>query len=342
MKLAAQSAARFLAKPAQDVRAALLYGPNRALVAESAEAVIKALLGPAPDAMAVTRLGDDELRRDFALLSDQLAAQSLLGGPRVLRVRADGDAAAEPIAATLAALDAGAPAAAYLLVEGGDLAARSKVRAAFEAAKSAVAIPFYEEDEAAIAQFAAAALKAAGVTLDDGARAVLEASLPPDRGVIRGEIEKLALYAHGRSGPIAAAEIAALLAVEGEAALDDAGLAAAGGRASDAVEALHRAGVGAITALKALERRLLRLQEARAAVDRGASPSDAAGGLRPPVFWKERDAFAAQLRGWTAQRLAAALDALWRAQVRAMTAGAPQELIAAEAYRAVANLANRR
>ncbi len=73
-------------------------------------------------------------------------------------------------------------------------------------------------------------------------------------------------------------------------------------------------------------------------VDAGASPADAASKLRPPVFWKERDAFAAQIRRWPLGALAAALDVLWKAQVRAMTAGAPQELIAAEAFKAVAGL----
>jgi DNA polymerase-3 subunit delta len=86
----------------------------------------------------------------------------------------------------------------------------------------------------------------------------------------------------------------------------------------------------------------LRLQEARVAVDRGSSPVDAAAKLRPPVFWKERDIFNDHLRAWTMPRLAAALDVLWRAQLRAMTAAAPQDVIAAEAFRAVATLANRR
>ena len=55
--------------------------------------------------------------------------------------------------------------------------------------------------------------------------------------------------------------------------------------------------------------------------------------LRPPVFWKERDAVTAQARLWTAKKLNAAYDVLWAAELRCKTAGAPQELIAADAYR---------
>ncbi len=56
------------------------------------------------------------------------------------------------------------------------------------------------------------------------------------------------------------------------------------------------------------------------------------------MFWKERDAVAAQARLWTGKKLSAAFDVLWAAELRAKTAGAPQELIAADAYRGVAKL----
>ena len=73
-------------------------------------------------------------------------------------------------------------------------------------------------------------------------------------------------------------------------------------------------------------------------MDQGAGAEDAVARLRPPVFWKERDAVASQARLWTAKKLSAAYDALWTAEMRAKTAGAPQELIAADAYRSVARL----
>lgn len=342
MKLTGAAVKRFLAKPASEARAVLLFGPNRAAIEEAALALVTHALGPSPDQLAVTRLGEDELRRDRALLSDQLAAQSLLGGARVLRVRADGDSAAESITEAVSALDDDAPAAAFLIVESSELAARSKIRVAFENAAKSFAIAFYEDDESALTEFANGLLRESGVKLTEDARALFESALPNDRALVRGEVEKLVLFAHGRTDALNEAEVAALLAAEGEAALDSATLAAASGKGGDAVEGFHRADVNAIYAMKALERRLLRLQEARVAVDRGASPVDGAAKLRPPVFWKERDIFSDHVRAWTTPRITAALDVLWRAQLRAMTAAAPQDVIAAEAFRAVATLANRR
>jgi hypothetical protein len=56
------------------------------------------------------------------------------------------------------------------------------------------------------------------------------------------------------------------------------------------------------------------------------------------VFWKERDAVAAQARLWTQKKLNAAYEVMWAAELRSKTAGAPQHLIAADAYRSVAKL----
>ncbi len=338
MKLAGAAAKKFIAKPDPAARAALVYGPNRSLVAEACDEIVAGLLGKDADDFSLTRLEESDVRKDKALLGDELAAQSMFGGTRVIRLRADGDSAHETITAALGDLEAGGPAAAFLVVEGGDLKGASKIRAAFEKAKAAPAIVFYEDDAESLAALAKSSLAEQRVKLTPEAEAILESSLPSDRALLRGEIEKLALFAHGRNEPVGADAVAALLAVEAEAALDEATGAATAGNAARAVEALEQGDAAAISAIRALERRLLRLMEARTMVDAGASPADAASKLRPPVFWKERDAFAAQIRRWPLGALAAALDVLWKAQVRAMTAGAPQELIAAEAFKAVAGL----
>jgi DNA polymerase-3 subunit delta len=166
------------------------------------------------------------------------------------------------------------------------------------------------------------------------------AALPDDRGLARKEIEKLALYAHGLGRSINREDLALVLANEADGAVDEASLAAVNGRAAHAVEALSRIdNLSGISALRALQRRLMQLTEARALIDGGMSASDAVGKLRPPVFWKERDAVANQARAWTPKKLSAALDILWTAELRSKTAGAPQDLLAADAYRGVAKLA---
>jgi DNA polymerase-3 subunit delta len=338
VKIAGAATRRFLEKPDKTTRAVLLYGPNESFVHEAAQRLAAWALGKSDDPYAITKLSDDEIKRDAARLVDALSAQSLLGGPTIVWARIAGKAADASIADALAGIERG-EASGFLIVEAGELNASNELVKAFTAAKSAASIAFYEESEAERAQFAKSTAKTAGLSFERDAEEAFLAALPADRGLAAREIEKLALYAHELGRAINTADLAALLADEGESALDAASLAAAQGRAAQAVEALARIdNLSGVSALRALLRRLHQLRELRAHIDAGVSAGDAVAKLRPPVFWKERDAVAGQARLWTAKKLNAAYDVLWSAELRSKVAGAPQDLIAADAYRGVAKL----
>lgn len=338
MKITGASVRRFLDKPDKAVRAVLLHGPNESFVHEAAQKLAAWAVGKSDDPYAITKLGDDEIKKDLARLADALAAQSLMGGPTIVWARVNGKAADDAIIDALGSIERGEP-GGYLIVEAGDLGSSAPLVKEFTNAKAAAAIAFYEETEAERAQFAKALAKERGIPFDRDAEEAFLASLPTDRGLARQEIEKLALFAHDLGRPISVEDIEALMASEAESALDAASLAAAQGKVAQAVEALARIdALSGVSALRALLRRMHQLRDARALIDAGASPIDAVAKLRPPVFWKERDAVAAQARLWTAKKLNAAYDVLWTAELRSKTAGAPQELIAADAYRGVAKL----
>lgn len=338
MKIATASIRRFLEKPDKSVRAALLYGPNESFAREAAQRLAAHALGKSDDPYAITKLTDDEIKRDAARLVDALSAQSLLGGPTIVWARIAGRGADASIIDALAGIERG-EASGFLIVEAGDLGSAAELVKKFNDAKSAAAISFYEESEAERVNYAKTAAKDAGLSFERDAEEAFLSALPGDRGLAAREIEKLALYAHQLGRPVSTEDLAALLADEGESALDAASFAAAQGRAAQAVEALARIeGLSGVSALRALLRRLHQLRELRAMIDGGVSAGDAVAKMRPPVFWKERDAVAAQARLWTAKKLNAAYDILWSAELRSKTAGAPQELIAADAYRGVAKL----
>lgn len=329
---------RFLDKPDKSVRAILLYGPNESFAHEAAQKLAAWALGKSDDPYAITKLGEDEIKRDSAKLGDALAAQSLLGGPTIVWARISGKGADESILEALAAIERGEP-SGYLIVEAGDLGGSAEIVKKFGAATHASVIAFYEETDAERAVYAKALAKELGITFDRDAEDYFLSALPHDRGLARQEIEKLALYAHGLGRNLSVEDLEALMAAEAESALDAASLAAAQGKVAQAVESLARIdALSGVSALRALLRRLHQLRDARILIDSGMSSDEAIAKLRPPVFWKERDAVASQARLWTSKKLNAAYDVLWTAEMRSKTAGAPQELIAADAYRGVAKL----
>jgi DNA polymerase-3 subunit delta len=338
VKIQGASIRRFLDKPDKNVRAVLLYGPNQSFAHEAAQNLAAWALGKSDDPYAITKLSDDEIKKDSAKLADALAAQSLLGGPTIVWARLDGKGADSAIVHALAAIERG-EAGGYLIVEAGDLGGTSELVKKFSAAAQAASIAFYEETEAERAQYATALSKELGVVFERDAEELFLAALPSDRGLAKQEIQKLALYSNGLGRPLNAEDVEALLPGEAESALDAASLAAAEGRSAQAVEALARIdGLSGVSALRALLRRLHQLRDARGMIDGGMSASDAIAKLRPPVFWKERDAVTAQARAWTAKKLSAAYEVMWAAELRCKTAGAPQHLIAADAFRSVARL----
>ena len=338
MKIAGAAVRRFLDKPDKDVRAVLLYGPNQSFAHEAAQKLAAWAVGKSDDPYAITKLSDDEIKKDGAKLADALAAQSLLGGPTIVWARIDGKGADAAIVDAVEGIERG-EASGYLIVEAGDLGGTSELVKKFTAAGSAASIAFYEETDAERMQYAKALTKELGMTFDREAEETYLAALPSDRGLAKQEIEKLSLYAAGLDRPLNSEDVAQLLAGEAESALDAASLAAAEGRAAQAVESLARIdNLSGVSALRTLLRRMHQLRDARAMIDGGMSAADAVAKLRPPVFWKERDAVVAQARLWTAKKLNVAYEVLWAAELRCKTQGAPQDLIAADAYRSIARL----
>ncbi len=338
MKITGAGARKFLSAPDKAIRAVLLHGPNESVAREAAQSLLSWALGGSDDPYAVTKLGEDDMKRDSARLADALSAQSLLGGPTIVWANISGKSADEAILHALASIERGAP-VGFCIIEAGDIGSKAPLVKAFEAAKHAAAIAFYEETETERAAFAKSHAKEVALSFERSAEEAFLAALPSDRGLARQEIDKLALYAHGLGRPLSEADLTALMADENESALDAASQAAIAGRAARAVEALARIdGLSGVSALRTLLRRLHQLRDARALIDQGMSPTEAVEKLRPPVFWKEKDAVAAQARIWSAKKLAAAYDLIWTAELRSKTAGAPQELIAADAYGGVARL----
>lgn len=128
---------RFLSAPDENVVCALIYGPEQGLVHERATRVAKAVAEDLTDPWRVANLSDHDAA-DAAKLTDEAAAQSFLGGRRVVRVRAAGTGAGQAVASLLKAADAGTlHAAALVVVEAGDLKKSSALAELSQAFRSA-------------------------------------------------------------------------------------------------------------------------------------------------------------------------------------------------------------
>jgi DNA polymerase III subunit delta len=331
MKLATSQINSFLQNPDPTVRVVLIYGPDAGLVRERAEGFAKKLVPDINDPFRTANLPSSALTEDPARLHDEMAAQALGGGSRLIRIQA----ASEHMAAALASLLNDPPSSdSILLIEGGDLDKRSKLRGLCENDSRAAAIPCYVEEGVNRQRAIADILQSEGLRADPDALALLGEILPPDRMAMRSELEKLALYVGGtKPGKVTLEDVEAIVQDAGSAELDDLIFAVGSGNAQRAATLLDRLleeQTAPVALLRSAERHFLRLHIARYHMDNGQSASEAIKKLQPPVFWKYVDQMAGQLRRWPANKIEAALARLFDAEAAVKRTGTPGEALTAQ------------
>jgi len=124
-----------------------------------------------------------------------MSALSLLGDARLVRLRLDHERNGAAISKIIKTLDARPETAeAKLIIEAGDMTPRSAIRKACEAAGHFAAVGCYNDSAADVANMVRSGLSEKSIKIEADALALWVPLLEGDRGLIRNEIEKMALY----------------------------------------------------------------------------------------------------------------------------------------------------
>jgi len=342
MKLDKTKLDRVLRSP-DSIGALLFYGPDEGLAHEYAGLAQRAVLGAGDDAFRLAELTQDDIRGDGARLADELNAISMLGGRRVVRIAQATNMIADQIADAIAAQVAGS---ALLIVEAGDIGGKAELVKVFESAEGAGAYGCYRDSETQLGPLIAAHLRAGGYSIARDAAAYLAERLGGDRGVTRSELDKLMLYVGTPNvgepkREVTLADAMTCIGDRAAFALDDLIGAAAEGDAADLDRHYARSfsEVEAIQVLRGAARHFQRLHQVVARMAEGDSFETAAGALRPPVFWNQRDRMQRQSRQWSVARIGRALERLIEAEAQAMRNYAIKDEIAQRALMDIAALA---
>lgn len=324
---------RFLKSPDKGVRAAVIHGKDRSGVAERAEVLCKSITPDLNDPFNVTVLTDSDIDGDEMRLEESLTALSMIGGRRLVRIRLSAEKASiDKMLAQALKTHAGGGfnPDCMLVIEAGALGRDSALRKAAEADKAAVGIVCYEDETGDVARMTREALAGDKVGLTQDALDRFVARLPRERGLMRQEIERLALYIGPGSGrTIDADALDAFLGVEPDASLQDAALQAFGGRPAPAQAGLRRAfaeGESPVMAVRQASIHLGRLRRINVLQANGAGAKEAAKAAG--VFWKQEAEMLRQARSWRLEDLDRVLDSINAADIASKTTGSPDQLIA--------------
>lgn len=340
MKLQGKAIDAFLKHPDPRVRAVLLYGPDAGLVRDRADALGKGVCPDLHDPFRVTDLLGKAIVDDPARLPDEAAAMALTGGRRLIRIRDAEDATTAAFTAFLKDLP---PGDSLVVVEAGDLSNRSRLRALFEGAEGAAAIPCYVEEEASLGRVIADLLAAHGLQADVDALSFLAGNLVGDRLVARGEVEKLAVYM-GAETRVTLEHAQACIGDSAALDMDEPVWAAADGDFAALDRALARLfaeGMSPVPILRATQRHFQRLHLIGAQVAAGKSAEMAVDSARPPVFFKLRPRLVGQAKRWTPNLVRAALERLVDAEADCKRTNMPDQTICARVLFQLASLARR-
>ena len=333
----AGQAAAFLKSPPAHLSSVLFFGTDPGLVSERAARLARLLADREDPRGEIIRLDDADLDEDQGRLAVELDTRPMFSGRKIIRAAA-GRRIATPLLKPL--LEAGAH-DGFLIVEAGNLKSGEGLRGIFEESPHAAAVACYADDEAAIEGVISEVLATFKLRIASEARELLVSRLGADRTLTRAEIEKLCLYASGRE-LISAGDVEAVVGDAADLALERIAEAAASADVSRALADYARAmssGESAQAIILITQRYFLRLHRVRGEMDDGRGLDEALRALRPPLHFKQRDAFAAQVRRWSRASLEQALRRIGETAKAARLSSAIEDTLAERLILALAAMA---
>ncbi|MGB1077711.1 MAG: DNA polymerase III subunit delta [Bdellovibrionales bacterium] len=320
MKVAFRDIKNFVQNPPSNVAVILVYGPDYGLMKERIETIGSKLVPDLSDPFNVADL-DMEGLEDVSVIIDEANTVSMMGDNRLVRIRSGAD----KLTATLKTYLKDPNPNATILIEAGELTPRSTLRKLCETDKNAAALPCYVEEARDLSGLISQKLDAEGYTIDRDANIWLSENLSGDHGRAKSEIEKLILYKGKNDGTkITLMDAMQSSGLAGAQSMDDLVYNVADRNIKGALkslESLTQDGIPAVAVLRGLQNHFRKLLQVRTLIDSGANPVEALGSLTPPLFFKVKDRFAAQVRSWNTPLLYETLETLSNIEANTKSSG---------------------
>lgn len=330
MKLSFRDIEPFVRSPNPAARVILVYGPDPGLMKERAKTIGLSAVEDINDPFNAVTLNNEILAEDPVRLSDEANAMSMMGGQRLIRIEDASDKLTNYIKAYLEAPND----QALIVLEAGELGPRSSLRKLCESSKNAAAVPCYIEDERDLSRLIRETIAEANHAIEPDAVGWLATNISGNRQKARSELEKLMTYKGSEQTPITVNDVINICGESGAAALDEFVYAVAGNQAEKALRLqaqLIEEGIAFIIILRSLQNHFRKLHQTRTAFENGETIDIAMKKLSPPIFFKQQNAFKAQVNRFSLSNLYTILDRLNSLEADCKQTGAPVETLCAQA-----------
>lgn len=322
MKISSKAIDGFIASPQREHRAVLIYGADSGLVRERAGKITKAILGDsASDPFAKIELSEAELLADPPRLADELSSVSMMCPKRVIIIYDAGNNLSKIVEPAYSCFHKDN----FLIITADELSGKSSLRTFFEKNADCAALACYRDEMRDVQAIIRQKLDAANIIYDREVLDYLAGQLGNDRYVTYQELDKLITYA-GDEKKLSLNDVQLLVDYNQDTQLDDI-VGAVADRNLVALEKTltqHlREGTQPIMYLRSLQRYFNRLYAIRAQMQQGQSAEMVISGLRPPVFWKQKDPLIRHANSWNIENIIKALKLLITAELDCKTSDLP-------------------
>lgn len=339
MKLQARQIDGFLKSPDKAVRAILVYGPDQGLVKERARMLGHKVVPDLNDPFNAAHLTGELIEADASRFFDEVNAQSLMGGTRLIRITDVDNKFAIHLKDWLKSNPSDG---ALVVIEGGALGPRDALRKHCEDAPNAAALPCYVPDERDMAVFIRDQIKEQGKAIESDAVTWLSQALKGDRSTAKMEIEKLCFYVGATQNMINLRDAQASCGESGDQGLDDLVEATFGRNPLKAMSTLHRLmdeGTDIIVIERTLQNHIRRLHQVKIDVEENGQPIELAmKKLQPPVFFKQEERFRSQVNRFSGTYLRRLLARLCEIEAETKRTGTPSKSLISDALLKLASL----
>ena len=287
----------------------LLYGPNTYLVNDTYNKLCKSLFDE-NDVFAPPEFNIKKISKDSDIFYNEAKSLSFGGGRKYLKIDMDNSETSGPILDLLKD-DLNET---TLLIKAGNLSPRSSIRKSIEKLEDALIIPFYEDDFVSLKNFIKEKSNKRNFNFDDSAINAIISMSGFERSQVSDALERIMLfYEFAENKNINDEKIKEILFDTNQNQISELckHICLGETRLSQKIsDRLFLQGVTPPQFISALILHFQKLHLVGLGIMSGQSIGDAMKQIKPPIFFKEVNAFKAQIQNWNIAKVERALEIL--------------------------------
>ena len=287
----------------------LLYGPNTYLINDFYSKLCDSLLDK-NDVFAPSEFNIKEISKNTDAFYNEAKSLAFGGGRKYLKIDMDNSESAGPVLDFLKDNIK----ETTLLIKGGTLSPRSVIRKSLEKLENTLIVPFYDDDTVNLKNFIKEKADKRNFSFNDGAINAIISMSGFERSQINDAIERIMLYYEfDEDKKINEERVKEILFDTNHSQMSELCKSICMGEAEASQkisERLFLQGVAPPQFISALIIHFQKLHFVGLNIISGQSASEAMKQIKPPIFFKEVNAFKSQVKNWDTNKTDRALEIL--------------------------------